>query len=134
MSSRVRAIVITGTGSAFCSGGDIRSMERMPPEQAIELIRPAQRLIQIIWSTGKPVLAAVEGAAIGGGTALADAERFAVGPARAYAAIKALLGAAPTLSRSEVLDREANVQVRLFDTDDFAEGIAALRAGQRSGG
>ncbi|MGH3560451.1 MAG: enoyl-CoA hydratase/isomerase family protein [Mycobacterium sp.] len=205
----VRAVVITGAGSAFCSGGDISSMERMPPERAIELIRPAQRVIRAIWSTGKPVLAAVEGAAIGGGTALAaacdrviaarnarfgtpftavglaadmgcsvslparvgpgrakqmlmlpapigalaalemglvdalvepgtaldaalaDAERFAAGPAQAYAAIKALLAAAPTLSPLEVLDREAEDQARLFDTGDFAARIALLRARRR---
>lgn len=69
----VRAIVLTGAGRSFCSGGDISSMERMEPEAALERAQLAQRVTRAIWSTGKPVVAAVEGAAFGAGTALAAA-------------------------------------------------------------
>lgn len=69
----VRAIVLTGAGEVFCSGGDIATMEVMDAEAALERARLAQRVIHAIWNTPKPVLAAVEGAAFGAGAALVAA-------------------------------------------------------------
>jgi 2-(1,2-epoxy-1,2-dihydrophenyl)acetyl-CoA isomerase len=69
----VRVIVLTGAGPAFCSGGDISTMKRMAARPAVERAQLAQRVIRAIWSTPKPVLAAVEGSAYGAGTALAAA-------------------------------------------------------------
>jgi enoyl-CoA hydratase/carnithine racemase len=58
--------------------------------------------------------------------ALADAEAIAAGPPVALAGIKAMLGRWPA-DPGEILDREVDLQTRLMDTDDFAEGIAAFR-------
>ena len=69
----IRAIVLTGAGPAFCSGGDIASMEPLPPEPAMERVQLAQKVIRAIWNTPKPVIAAVEGSAYGAGAALAAA-------------------------------------------------------------
>ncbi|OBI21443.1 enoyl-CoA hydratase [Mycobacterium sp. E2327] len=69
----IRAIVLTGAGPAFCSGGDIASMEPLAPEPAMERVQLAQRVIRAIWDTPKPVVAAVEGSAYGAGAALAAA-------------------------------------------------------------
>jgi enoyl-CoA hydratase/carnithine racemase len=69
----VRAIVLTGAGANFCSGGDIGTMQRMNPQEAMERAQLAQRVIRAIWGTDKPVIAAVEGSAFGAGTALAAA-------------------------------------------------------------
>jgi enoyl-CoA hydratase/carnithine racemase len=69
----IRVIIVTGAGPAFCSGGDISTMQRMPAERARERIELVQRVIRAIWNTPKPVLAAVEGSAYGAGTALAAA-------------------------------------------------------------
>jgi enoyl-CoA hydratase/carnithine racemase len=203
--SDVRAIVVTGAGGAFCSGGDIATMQRSTEAQALQRVQLAQRVIRAIWNTPKPVLAAVEGPAIGAGAALAaacdrvtaardarfaatfikvglagdmgvfsslpdrigiartrqmlmmaqpidavtaldwglidaiadpgaamrttiaDAHALAAGPAVALGAIKAMLVETQRLPRLVLLDTEARQQARLFDTDDFAEGVAAFR-------
>jgi len=56
-----------------------------------------------------------------------DAQRLAAGPSRAYGVIKALLADPGTVDPFELLEREAVCQSELFDTDDFAEGVAAFR-------
>jgi 2-(1,2-epoxy-1,2-dihydrophenyl)acetyl-CoA isomerase len=60
-----------------------------------------------------------------------DAERLAAGPQRAYGVIKALLANPGTIDPLELLEREARCQSELFDTDDFAEGVAAFKEKRR---
>ena len=60
-----------------------------------------------------------------------DARQLAAGPSRAYGVIKALLADPGTVNPFELLQREATCQSELFDTDDFAEGIAAFREQRR---
>jgi 2-(1,2-epoxy-1,2-dihydrophenyl)acetyl-CoA isomerase len=64
-------------------------------------------------------------------SARGDARRLAAGPSRAYGVIKALLTDPGTVNPFELLDREAVCQSELFDTDDFAEGVAAFREKRR---
>lgn len=200
---RVRAIVLTGAGGAFCSGGDISTMVRQSPALTFPRAQAAQRVVRAIWSTPKPVLAAVEGPAFGAGAALAlacdrvvagegavfsfsftavglagdmgifhslparvgaprarqllmlprriaaeealrlgmadalvgtgtaldgaleDAARLAAGPAQALGVIKEMFDGAPRHPQ-EILELEVRNQARLFDSDDFAEGVAAF--------
>lgn len=69
----IRVIVLTGAGGSFCSGGDVSTMGRLEPQEAIERTAAAQRIVRAMWEGGKPVLAAVEGAAYGAGISLAAA-------------------------------------------------------------
>src|ERR1044072_7663517 len=78
----IRAIVLAAAGDAFCSGGDIATMRRPRAALTIPRAQAAQRVVRAIWSTTKPVVAAVEGPAFGAGVALALAcDRVVAGAA-----------------------------------------------------
>jgi 2-(1,2-epoxy-1,2-dihydrophenyl)acetyl-CoA isomerase len=161
----VRVIVLTGAGGTFCSGGDISTMRRQGADAIRTRTQAVQRVIRAIWHGGKPVLAAVEGYAVGAGAALAlacdrvvaatdstfamsftsvgiagDMGIFASLPARAGVGAarqlmlmpRRLTGTEALQARwpadpEEILEREVDLQAKLMDTDDFAEGIAAFR-------
>jgi len=68
----VGAIVITGQGSrAFCVGGNLNEMREIGPAEAEEIIVSFGRLYKRIRRTGKPIVAAVNGIAVGAGFQLA---------------------------------------------------------------
>lgn len=71
---QVRALVLTGRGGHFCSGGDIATMkggEPMSAEAGRQRMRDGLRTVERLLTCDKPVLAAVEGVAYGGGFGLA---------------------------------------------------------------
>jgi 2-(1,2-epoxy-1,2-dihydrophenyl)acetyl-CoA isomerase len=78
----VRAIVITGSGKAFCSGQALDDPETLPPGKQPDLA-PAVRegynpLISAIMTSGKPFVAAVNGVAAGAGMGIACACDFRI--------------------------------------------------------
>jgi enoyl-CoA hydratase len=72
--SAVRAIVITGAGEkAFVAGADIRELAVQRPAQGKEHAQRGQHVFDLIEHLGKPVIAAINGFALGGGCELAMA-------------------------------------------------------------
>ena len=68
----VRAIVITGAGEkSFVAGADINELAVQSPAQGKELAQRGQHVFDLLENLGKPVIAAINGYALGGGCELA---------------------------------------------------------------
>lgn len=70
--SDIRVVIITGSGDkAFCSGADLKERVTLSPVQVKEYIFTIRNLFTSIELLNKPVIAGVNGVALGGGTELA---------------------------------------------------------------
>ncbi len=68
----VRTLIITGAGEkAFCAGADLKERAGLTPVEVREFIHTIRNLFTTIEDLNKPVIAAVNGIALGGGTELA---------------------------------------------------------------
>jgi methylglutaconyl-CoA hydratase len=72
--SPAQVILLTGAGTAFCAGMDLENLEGLAvrsPEQNLQDSETIARLFRALYDFPKPTIAAVNGAAIGGGVGLA---------------------------------------------------------------
>ena len=98
--SDIDAIVITGAGKIFIGGADIREFGQPPAEP----ILPA--IVAAIEASAKPVVAAINGAALGGGLEVAMATHWRIAiPSATFAAPEVELGIVPGAGGTQRLPR-----------------------------
>ena len=132
----VKVVIVTGAGSAFCSGGDIVEMgerlEHTPEQRKNELFQRIQRIPLALEDLDKPVIAAVNGVATGAGMdlALMCDLRYAAHSAR-FAETYVKVGLVPGAGGAHFLPRLVGVSkaLELFLTGDFIDADEALRIG-----
>ena len=67
----IRAIIITGRGGAFSAGGDISDMAKRDENKMLRHLRVAHDTVRLCDAAQKPMIAAIEGPAMGSGSGLA---------------------------------------------------------------
>ena len=69
---KICAVILTGEGfNSFSAGGDLKNVIKMSPNDAIQYANHVHELLNLIEGLAKPVLAAINGFALGGGCQMA---------------------------------------------------------------
>jgi enoyl-CoA hydratase len=103
----VRAVILTGSGTkAFVAGADIAELARLTPTEARDLSALGQAVMEGIARCPKPVIAAVNGWALGGGLELAMCCHFRIASAKARMGVpEVTLGLIPGYAGTQRLPR-----------------------------
>lgn len=128
----VAAVVLTGAGRAFVAGADISELATCTAAEAYALARRGQAVFRRIETSPKPVIAAVNGFALGGGCELAMAchVRFASDAAK-FGQPEVKLGIMPGYGGTQRLPRliGRGRALQLLLTGEIIDATEALRIG-----
>ncbi|HEX6738236.1 MAG TPA: enoyl-CoA hydratase-related protein [Vicinamibacteria bacterium] len=130
----VRVIVLGGRGPAFCAGADLEWMRAMAAFSREENLREAQAMADLfftVYESPKPIVARVQGAALGGGAGLVaacDVPVAALGTRFGFTEVR--LGILPAVISPYVLGKIGESAAReLFLTGERFEAVKAQEIG-----
>src|SRR5436309_1056805 len=129
--SPARVLILTGAGKAFCSGMDLKNLKALigrSPELSLEDSRTMVRLFRALYEFPKVTIAAVNGAAIAGGTGLALLCDFSLAvPEAKFGYTEVRIGFVPAIVSTFLLRQVGEKQARdllltgrLFDAEEAA--------------
>src|SRR3989449_11285399 len=127
--SPARVLILTGAGKVFCSGMDLKNLKALigrSPEQSLEDSRTMVRLFRTIYEFPKVTVAAVNGAAIAGGTGLALLSDFTLAvPEAKFGYTEVRIGFVPAIVSTflirqigEKRARDLLLTGRIFDAEE----------------
>ncbi len=130
--SPARVVILTGAGTAFCAGMDLNYLKEFPSQSGEQIIEDAERIAGMfrrLWSFPRPLVAAVNGPAIAGGTGLATLCDFTLAvPEARFGYTEVRIGFMPAIVSSflvrqvgEKRAREILLSGRLFDAQEARE-------------
>ncbi len=111
----IRALIITGEGKAFVAGADIAEMVDMGPDEGRNFSARGQAVFNRLGELPFPVIAAINGYALGGGMELAMACDFRIASANAkFGQPEVNLGLIPGYAGTQRLPRLTNLADALY--------------------
>lgn len=127
--SAAQVVVLTGAGKAFCSGMDLENLKALlgrTPEQNLEDSQTMARLFRSLYEFPKVTIAAVNGAAIAGGTGLALLCDFTLAvPEAKFGYTEVRIGFVPAIVSTFLLRQVGEKQARdllltgrIFDAEE----------------
>jgi len=128
----IKVLIFTGEGKAFIAGADIKQMKDMNENDAREFCNMGQKIFDIIEHLDKPVIAAVNGFALGGGCELAMACDIRIASENAkFGQPEVNLGIIPGFGGTQRLPRLVGkgIAKELIFTGDLIDAQTALRIG-----
>jgi methylglutaconyl-CoA hydratase len=125
----VRAVVLDHSGKVFCSGMDLR--EATGGSSGAQGVREFPELLQLLWSSPKPVVAVVRGPARAGGVGLlAACDVVVAGASATFGFAEVRLGLVPAVISAVVLPRMVrNAAHRLMLTGQVFDAETAAAGG-----
>src|SRR5215213_4506592 len=128
----LRAVILDGAGPDFCAGTDISELDGMDEAAALRKAARGQEVCDLVELCGTPVIAAVQGAAAGGGCELALACHLRVASSEArFGLPEARLGVIPAYGGTQRLARAVGTGRALSSmlAGEEVEAAEALRLG-----
>jgi methylglutaconyl-CoA hydratase len=131
-----RAVVLSGDGPSFCAGADVewqRASVDLTYEENVEDATRLFRMFEAIDACPAPVVAAVHGFALGGGSGLAATVDIAIAaPDATFGFTEVRLGIVPAVISVFVLPKIGSAARRYFVTGERFGAEVALRIGLAS--
>lgn len=131
-SKDLRVLILTGDGKAFVAGADIAEMQKMKVKDGYNFSKIGQEAFSKLVNLEVPVIAAVNGFALGGGCELAMACDFRIASSRAkFGMPEVSLGLIPGYGGTQRLSRLVGLGDALYLvlTGQMIEAADALRIG-----
>ncbi|MBR5292568.1 MAG: enoyl-CoA hydratase/isomerase family protein [Clostridia bacterium] len=130
--AEVRVVILTGAGRSFVAGADISQMRGLTTEEGRDMTRLGQECMALIEKTSKPVIAAVNGFALGGGCELAMSCDFIIASEKAkFSQPEVNLGIIPGFGGTQRLPRLVgkNMAKYMIMTGEMLNAQQAYEAG-----
>ena len=128
----IRAAIVTGAGRAFVAGADIEEIAALDPESGLAFAEAGQAVFNRVERLEKPVVAAVNGFALGGACELAMACHMRIASSRArFGQPEVKLGILPGFGGTQRLPRLVGrgVATQLILSGEMIDAEEALRIG-----